>query len=192
MIFARDAARFFGYLPPHYSLLKKCAYLYFSPGMEAVLNYRFGNWLVKQPLPLKAALMPFYLFMRGRVMRKWGIEISPHATIGEGFTIQHFGSIMIAGDVVMGKNCRIRHDVTIGYGGHGQKEGCPTLGDNVMVHPGARIYRRITLGDNVTIGANAVVYNDVPSGAIIACVPGSQILATEGGGARPSWEGGGG
>lgn len=175
MIFKTDIAAFFSYLPPEFPGWKKWVYLYLSPGMEAVLNYRIGHWIWTKR-GWRLALLPLYLFARFRVMKKWGIEIAPQAAIGPGFTIQHFGAIFIAGKVTIGSHCRIRQDVTVGHGGTGANEGYPVLGDHVTIHPGARVFGKITVGHRATIGANAVVYDDIPDGAVVACSPGYQIL----------------
>ena len=49
--------------------------------------------------------------------------------------------------------------------------GAPTIGDNCIIYPGAKIFGKITIGNNVVIGANAVVNKDVPDNAIVAGVP---------------------
>lgn len=40
--------------------------------------------------------------------------------------------------------------------------GAPTIGDNVYIGPGAKIFGAIHIGNNVRIGANCVVLEDVP------------------------------
>ena len=49
--------------------------------------------------------------------------------------------------------------------------GTPTIGDNCIIYPGAKIFGKITIGNNVVIGANAVVNKDVPDNAVVAGVP---------------------
>ena len=77
--------------------------------------------------------------------------------IGEGLFIQHGIGAFIGGKI--GKNCWINQQVTIGYS---NKTETPTLGDNVQVTAGAKVFGNITIGDNVIIGANAVVNKNVP------------------------------
>jgi len=48
---------------------------------------------------------------------------------------------------------------------------CPTIGNNVYIGPGVKIFGGIAIGDNVTIGANAVVNKDIPSNVTVAGVP---------------------
>lgn len=67
----------------------------------------------------------------------------------------------------IGANCTLFHDVTIGVG----RGGTPTIGDNCIIYPGAKIFGKIMIGNNVVIGANSVVNKDVPDNAIVAGVP---------------------
>ncbi len=101
------------------------------------------------------------------MISKWGISLSRSTEIGEGFYIGHYGGIFIAGDVKIGKNVNISQDVTIGLSGKGNKKGCPVIGDNVYIAPGAKLFGKIYIGNNVKIGANAVVYKDVPDDSIV-------------------------
>jgi len=40
----------------------------------------------------------------------------------------------------------------------------PTIGDDVVIYPGAKLLGAIHIGDRSIVGANAVVVSDVPSG----------------------------
>jgi serine O-acetyltransferase len=106
----------------------------------------------------------------------WGIEIPRQAQIGSGFYIGHFGGIMISDGVKIGSNCNISQQVTIGISGQGEKRGAPTIGNNVYIAPGAKIFGKIKIGDNVKIGANAVIHKSVPDNAIAVLNPGFQLL----------------
>jgi serine O-acetyltransferase len=151
-----------------------------SPGVQAVIIFRFGQWLDSPPSFLKLLLQPAYFVLNGLVKIMWGIELPRSATIGPGFYIGHFGGITIAPDVVIGSNCNISQDLTIGLSGQGEKAGVPTIGDNVYLAPGARVFGKIAIGNNVKIGANAVVYKDIPDNAIVALDPGFKIVSYKG------------
>jgi acetyltransferase-like isoleucine patch superfamily enzyme len=92
--------------------------------------------------------------------------------------IGHFGGITI-GPATIGRRCSISQGVTIGVSGRGEKEGLPTIGDEVYLGPGAKLFGKITIGHSVKIGANAVVYKDVEDNAVIAA-PGFIVLSHEG------------
>lgn len=150
-----------------------------APGVHAVVTLRFGQWLLKQNIFIKTVLTPIYLLMYRRD-RIWGIEIPRATTIGEGFYIGHYGGITISHKAKIGKNCSISQLVTIGVSGSGDKKGAPTIGDNVYIAPGAKLFGKITIGNNVKIGANAVIHKDIPDNAIVVLEPGYSIISYKG------------
>lgn len=79
----------------------------------------------------------------------------------------HPTGICIAEKAVIGKNCIINQNVTIGQG----KGGFPMIGDNVQILSGAVVIGAIKVGNNAVIGANSVVTKDVPENAVVAGVP---------------------
>jgi serine O-acetyltransferase len=151
-----------------------------SPGVHAVTVYRLGRWLLERPRWLRLLLDPFYLVLDLAVHAVWGIEISRRARIGEGLYIAHAGGLVVAAGTVMGTNCNLSHDVTIGLSGRGENGGVPVIGDDVYIAPGAKLFGKIRIGDNVKIGANAVIHRDVPSNAIAVLDPGFQIVSFKG------------
>lgn len=151
----------------------------FSPGVQALVAYRFGRWLLDRPRTARLVLEPLYVILALGVRVLWGIEISRHARIGAGLYIAHAGGLVIAKNAVLGENCNLSHDVTIGRSGHGESYGVPVIGDDVYIAPGAKLFGKIRVGDNVKIGANAVVHRDVPDNAVVAS-PGFQIVSFKG------------
>lgn len=71
--------------------------------------------------------------------------------------------IVISHNAVIGKNCTIFHQVTIGEG----RNGAPTIGDNVLIGAGAKIIGDVRIGNNVKVGAGCVVAKDIPDGATV-------------------------
>ena len=151
-----------------------------SPGVHAVIVFRFGQWMDSQSLVSKLLLRPIYFFLNGLVEIMWGIELPRSAKIGPGLYIGHFGGITVAPGVVIGRNCNLSQQVTIGLSGQGDKAGVPTIGDNVYLAPGARVSGKISIGNNVKIGANAVIYKDIPDNAIAVLDPGFRIVSNKG------------
>lgn len=98
-----------------------------------------------------------------------GAEIDLNAQIGGGLLLPHPNGIVIHPDAVIGPNCLIFQQVTLGTGG--RLPGCPTLGGHVDVGAGAKILGGVNIGDHARIGANAVVVDDVPSAVTVAGVP---------------------
>ncbi|HND48784.1 MAG TPA: DapH/DapD/GlmU-related protein, partial [Anaerolineales bacterium] len=76
----------------------------------------------------------------------------------------------------IGKNCWINQLVVIGYSDTGK---APTLGDNVHIAMGAKVYGDIHIGDNSIVGANAVVFKNVPPNCTVAGVP-ARIIKRDG------------
>jgi serine O-acetyltransferase len=98
-----------------------------------------------------------------------GAEIDLKVQIGGGLLLPHPNGIVVFPDVVIGPNCLIFQQVTLGIGG--RVPGCPVMGGHVDVGAGAKILGGVTIGDHAKIGANAVVLDDVPSGATAVGVP---------------------
>jgi serine O-acetyltransferase len=139
---------------------------YLQPGFRAIKVYRFGHWLLGRSRFIRLSLWPVYLFLYHIMKKKWGIAIFPGAVVGSGFLIFHHGGIFV-GPAVIGRNVTINHEVTIGEAGVGTHRGAPTIGDNVLISPGAKLAGKIKIGNNVRIGANAVVQRDVPDNALV-------------------------
>ena len=112
-----------------------------------------------------------YIYYKKRI--KLGFSI-PLNVFGPGLSIAHYGTIVVNGNAVIGKNCRIQETVTIGATNGSSK--APKLGDNVFIGSGARIIGDINVADDIAIGANAVVVNSFnEKGITIAGVPAKKI-----------------
>jgi serine O-acetyltransferase len=162
-----DLRRTITLLTGNRTALGKIVDCYRSPGVHAVIAYRFGHWLLSRPTFVRLLLTPLHLLLDHRIRAKWGIQIQPEATIGEGFHIHHFGGVFVSGYTVIGRNFTLSHDVTIGAAGEGERRGAPTMGDNVYIAPGAKVNGKIIIGNNVRIGPNAVVIRSVPDNALV-------------------------
>jgi serine O-acetyltransferase len=127
------------------------------PGLKFMTIFRLTQYYRK-----KNRIMFYFFFIWLRRLKiKYGFDISYRTTIGKGFYIGHFGTIVIHGDVVIGQNCNISQGITIGVSNYGKNQGVPVIGNNVFIGPGAAVFGNITIGDHVTIGANAVVTDSV-------------------------------
>jgi len=151
------------------------------PGVHAVAVYRFGQWIRAEGLFTRLLLDPIYLALQMLIHVLWGIDIPRGAKIGGGLYIGHFGGITVSRKAVLGRNCNISQEITIGGSGRpGVNGGYPVIGDNVYIAPGARIFGKIHVGNNVKIGANAVISRDVPDNAIVVVDPGFRIVSMKG------------
>lgn len=98
----------------------------------------------------------------------------PINVFGPGLSIAHYGSVIVNNYAKIGKNCRIHSCVNIG-----RDTEAPTIGDNVYIGPGVKMWGKIRIGNNVAIGANAVVTKDVPDGVTVAGIP-AKIISNKG------------
>lgn len=80
--------------------------------------------------------------------------------------------IIVSHNAVIGRNCTIFHQVTVGEG----SGGAPVIGDNVLIGAGAKIIGGIRIGNNVRIGAGCVVVKDVPDGMTVVCAENRMIF----------------
>jgi serine O-acetyltransferase len=143
-----------------------------SPGFRALVVHRFGNWRmdVRSKL-LRAPLSLMYRSLYRFVRNQYGIELPYTAKVGRRVSIDHQSGIVVHGASVIGDDCRIRHNTTLGVRTVEDLDGAPVLGARVDVGAGAVIVGRITLGEGASVGANAVVLRDVPAGALAVGVP---------------------
>jgi serine O-acetyltransferase len=97
-----------------------------------------------------------------------GSDIPINAQLGGGVIILHPQGVVIHPDAVVGPNCLILQQVTLGTG---PKPGLPRLGGHVDIGAGAKILGGVVIGDHALIGANAVVLQDIPAGAKAVGIP---------------------
>ncbi|MEO6187102.1 MAG: serine acetyltransferase [Steroidobacteraceae bacterium] len=96
-----------------------------------------------------------------------GCDIPINVRVGGGLCMPHPNGIVINTDVVIGPNCLIFQQVTLGSNGR----GVPVLGGHVDVGAGAKIIGAIKIGDHAIVGANAVVTSDVAPGTTVVGIP---------------------
>lgn len=141
-------------------------------GFWALLVYRFGHarFLIRNKW-LRLPWTIVYIVLEKLIEVVTGIVIPSTVVIGRRLEIEHHGCIILHGNVVIGDDCKFRHDVTIGNSGYADKTGAPTIGNRVEIGAGARILGRVRVGDDVIIGANAVVVKDLPDGTVAVGIP---------------------
>ena len=109
--------------------------------------------------------------------RFWtGVEIHPGAQIGRRFFIDHAMGVIIGETTIIGDDCVLYQNVTLGGTGKETGKRHPTLGNNVMVGVGAAVLGSITIGDNSKIGGGSVVVKDVPPNCTVVGVPGHIVV----------------
>lgn len=154
---------------------------WYDPGFRAVLVHRLGNWGLS--IRLRVLRVPVLLVCRSlyRFVRNvYGIELPVDVRVGRRVSIDHQSGIVIHGNTVIGDDCRIRQNTTMGIRSMNDLAAAPVLERGVDVGAGAVILGNVRLGAYSTVGANAVVLCDVPSGAVAAGVPAVIVRAGQG------------
>lgn len=147
-------------------------------------SFKYAFWMRSCQYTHRKPLLHYTVHFVCRVILRhyryrFGIDIPFETQIGHGFYIGHFNGIVVNDEAVIGDNCNISNGVTIGQVNRGARKGCPVLGNNVYIAPGAKIVGAIKIGNNVAIGANAVVTTDLPDNSVAAGVP-ARVISDEG------------
>lgn len=108
-----------------------------------------------------------YHFVDDKLRKSYHVIIGSDCSIGRKLFLPHPHNVVIGKEAIVGDNCTIYHDVTLGQ----NLNRYPHVGDNVIIYAGAKIIGDVSVGDNAIVGANAVVTADVPSNAIVGGVP---------------------
>lgn len=134
--------------------------------------YKIARILYLHHIPL----LPQVIKVLIRVL--WASVIPYQADIGSGTILGYQGlGVVIHKRCVIGKNCHISQNVTIG--GTSGLYDVPVLGNNVEVGVGASILGPVHVGNNVTIGAGAVVLQDLPDNCVAVGVPAKIVKVKE-------------
>jgi serine O-acetyltransferase len=168
---SRDYARF----RPD-SGLTICGFLRASvtnPGLQACFFLR------AQQRQMKAGRTGLARLFRTAGFLATGADFLPGCEVGPGLLIHHPNGIVIGSGAVVGIDCTILQQVTLGEK-HADGTGehlYPWVGNSVVIGAGAKILGGVRLGDGARIGANAVVTMDVPPGAVAVGVPARVLSA---------------
>jgi serine O-acetyltransferase len=146
--------------------------LFTHSNLQCLVIFRLQEKLYEKKVPL----IPSFLKYLNQFFT--GAEIGIPVKIGKGLIIRHTNGIVLGNGAIIGENCTLLHQVTLGekYGdGSDENHSYPVIGDNVVVSCGAKVLGGITIGNNVVIGANAVVLKDVGSDSVAVGVPAKNI-----------------
>ncbi len=134
------------------------------PSLKAIAAYRVANVLRRAGVPMVPRIITEHA--HGQT----GIDISPGATIGDRFFIDHGTGVVIGETAVIGNDVKLYQGVTLGAlsvpnRGDTRKRH-PTLEDGVTVYAGATILGGETvIGRGSVIGGNVWLVTSVPPGS---------------------------
>jgi len=134
------------------------------PSLEAIVAYRLANPLFLAAVPMIPRIITEYAHSRT------GVDISPGATIGERFFIDHGTGVVIGETAVIGNDVKLYQGVTLGALSVPRRDDNrkrhPTLEDNVTIYAGATILGGETvIGKGSIIGGNVWLTTSVPPGS---------------------------
>ncbi len=139
--------------------------IFLYPGFHAILIHKLTHYLYNKHMFFIARLIS----QIGRFLT--GIEIHPGAKIGKRLFIDHGMGVVIGETSIIGDDCTIYHQVTLGGTGKEAVKRHPTIGNNVLIGCGSKILGNITIGNNVKIGSNSVVLKDIPDNSTAVGIP---------------------
>jgi serine acetyltransferase len=104
------------------------------------------------------------------------VYINPYATIGEGLILEHPFNIVV-GEAVIGKNCTLLHNVTIGSKkiGDSQLFSKPVIGDNFIGYANSMVLGPIMVCDNVRLGSFSLINRDINEPGTYVGVPAKKM-----------------
>ena len=139
------------------------------PGLHAVMTHKLTHRLYQAKMRLPARFLSQFA--------RWltGIEIHPGAVIGRRLFIDHGMGVVIGETAIIGDDCLIYQDVTLGGNGKEKGKRHPTVGNNVVIGGGAKVLGNITIGDHSRIGAGSVVIQSVPDHSTVVGIPGRVV-----------------
>lgn len=125
----------------------------------------------------------FLKLLYKHMLKKYGLEISPAACIGEGLYLGHAFNITVNPSAKIGKNCNLHKGVTIGQENRGKRKGAPCIGNQVWIGVNSTVVGGVEIGDDVLIAPNSYVNQDIPSHSVVfgnPCVVKHRDQATKG------------
>lgn len=156
---------------------RECPEKFWQPSQKLLKSIR-DYQMYSQKLSVLSNIPKRFAVLRHRF---WtivtGADIPLNCQLGGGLLIPHPNGIVIHPASLLGVNCLIHQQVTIGV--KRGSRGAPVIGGHVDIGAGAKIIGEITIGEHALIGANAVVTKDVPAFAIVAGIPAKVIGSTK-------------
>ncbi|MGL5150991.1 MAG: serine acetyltransferase [Clostridium sp.] len=140
--------------------------------MIVMVIYRMGNavyYSSVNSLIKKVLMIPLKLISIIINECLFGIEIPFEARIGKRLRLIHLNGIVISKSSVIGDDCTIFHQVTLGANEHKGNLKSPQVMNNVYVGCGAKLIGNIIIGENVKVGANAVIVKSIPQNSTVIC-----------------------
>ena len=143
--------------------------LLFNKGFHSLVTYRVAHTLWYGG---RDGLARYFQSLGSRT---FGSDIHPACKMGVGIVVSSATGIVIGETAVLGNDCMISHDVTLGGTGKQSGDRHPKLGNGVFVGAGATILGNIPIGDGAVVNSGAVVTKPVETFSRVGGVPAKLI-----------------
>ncbi|MEO0711513.1 MAG: serine acetyltransferase [Pseudomonadota bacterium] len=137
----------------------------FEQGFWTVFVHRFGNWRMGKPKIIRAPSTVLYWVMFKLVEWFCGMSVWYPVRLGRRVRFWHHSGIVISARF-LGDDVQVRQGVTMGVARTDRLGELPIMEDGVDIGAGAVIVGPILVGKGARIAANALVFHDVPPGAL--------------------------
>lgn len=153
------------------NIIKKYLRILFKPNVNAVYMCKLALLFSNKGHRFLSILI------KNRLIYKYGIHLGLGSQIGENLRLPHPQNIIIGEGAVIGDNCEIYHNVTLGtkHSVKTKKVEYPRVGNNVKIYTGSIIIGGITIGDNSIIGAGSLVMKDVEPNSVYTGNPAKKM-----------------
>ena len=134
--------------------------LYFG-GNQALQCHRFAHYFWHHG---KAALA---LFIQGRMVSLFGVDIHPGAVIGKGIFIDHAVGIVIGETAVVEDEVTLFQSVTLGGTGKGTGDRHPKVRKGAFIGAGTQVFGNIEIGRYAKVAGGTVVVKPVAANTTV-------------------------
>ena len=147
------------------------------PGFQALVVHRLLVWAARQPAAIGFPVSIISALVNRLLIRNvYGVEIARSTVVGRRLRIGHHQGVILGYDTVIGDDCLVRQNVTLGQSNdEGRAQDQPVVGNGVEFGAGATVIGSITIGDGARIGPGAIVLTNLPAGAT-AFAPPARIM----------------
>lgn len=135
-------------------------------GSFLVGHFRLANWIRSSSTLVRLVGVPYLIWYKFFIEWIVGFELPCSTQVGKGLLVHHGTGTVVNPKSVIGENCCLLHQVTIGTKGDGESAQTPIIGNDVIIGVGAKVLGGVSIGDGARIGAATLVLKDVPAGMV--------------------------
>jgi len=135
--------------------------IFSNRGWQSLFIYRLSHVLWKNKIPLIPMLLTRFIHIM------YSIDIDYKCNIEGGVIIIHGVGLVIGKGAVVKKGTIIYHQVTLGEKGTKTNDGYPSIGEDVVLGSGAKLFGPIEVGSKSIVGANVVLTKSIGENLLI-------------------------